>query len=176
MAQELGFRPGQVHRAEAQFERYDPLSPLRPRRQHDGALVHDCHGLAGRIQAGTVRELAIMHAAGDHMEALLGRAGIKGEDIALAVAERGYHGGLGQQRLGRQRRGDPALRFLVRQIAQVVRDGAAALAGPYLPAHQTEADAVLGVYRQHRVQQQPADRCPCRSPRARAGALLWWRS
>ena len=157
MAQELGLRPGQVHRAEAQFERHDPFGPLCPRRQHDGALVHDRHGLTGRVQAAIVRELAIMHAAGDHVEVLLGGAGIKREDVALAVTERGHHRGPGQQRLGRQRRGDPALRFLVRQVAPVVRDGAAALARPYLTAQQTKAGAVVGVYRQHRVQQQPVD-------------------
>ena len=112
------FGPGQTHRAEAQFEMCGPFGPLCPRRQHDGALVHHRHGFAGRIQAGVVRELAIMHAAGDHMEALLGRAGIKGKDVALAVAQRGHHGGVGKQRLGRQRRGDPALRFLVRQVAR----------------------------------------------------------
>src|ERR1700730_17582072 len=33
---------------------------------------------------------------------------------------------------------------------------AAALAGPHLAAQQTEAAAVLGVHRQHRVQQNPA--------------------
>src|SRR5205807_3078710 len=98
-------------------------------------------GFAGRIQAEAARELAIVHAAGNYMEALLRRADIKGEDVALAVAERGYHRGLGEQRLGCQRRGDPALRFLVRQIALVVRDGAAALAGPHLAAQQTETAA-----------------------------------
>jgi len=41
VAQELGLRPGQAHRAEAQFENCDTLGPPRPRRQHDGALVHD---------------------------------------------------------------------------------------------------------------------------------------
>ena len=120
MAQELGFRPGQVHRAEAQFERHDPFGPLCPRRQHDGALVHGRHGLTGRLQAAIVRELAIMHAAGDHVEVLLGSSGIKREDVALAVTERGHHRGPSQQRLGRQRRGDPALQFLVRQRAPVV--------------------------------------------------------
>ncbi len=149
-------RPSQTYCAEAKFELCSALSPLRPRRQHDQALVHDSHALAGHIQAGPIRELAIMHATGDHMEALLGRVGIKGEDVALAVAECGYHGGLGKQRLGGQRGSDPALRFLVRQITQVVRDGAATLAGPYLTAHQAETDAVLGVHRQHRVQQHPA--------------------
>jgi len=157
MAQELALWPGQTNRAEAQFERHDPFGPLGPRRQHDGALVHDRHGFAGRIQPAIVRELAIMHAAGDHVEVLLGGAGIKGKDIALAVTQRRHHRGLGQQRLGRQRGGDPALRFLVRQFSQVMRDGAAALARPYLAAQQTEAGAVVGVYRQHRVQQQPVD-------------------
>src|SRR6266850_328067 len=156
MTQELTLRPGQVHRAEAKFENRDTFGPLRPRRQYDGALVHEGHGFAGRIQAGPVRELAIMHAAGEHMEVLLGGASIKGKNVALAVAEHGHHGGLGQQRFGRQRRGDPALGFLVRQVAQVVRDGAAALAGPYLTAQQAEAIAVLGVHCQHRVQQHPA--------------------
>jgi hypothetical protein len=54
------------------------------------------------------------------MEVLLGGAGVEGKDIALAITERGHHGGLGQQRLGRQRCGDPALRLLIRQVAQVV--------------------------------------------------------
>ena len=156
MTQELGLRPGQFHRAEAQFKDCDTFGPRRSRRQHDGALIHHRHPLAGRIQADAVGEFAIMHAAGDDVEALLGRAGIKGEDVALTVAECGYHGGLGKQRLGRQRRGDPALRFLVRQVAQIMRDGAAALAGPDLAAQQAETAAILGVHRQHRVQQHPA--------------------
>src|SRR5437667_173184 len=156
MVQELALRPGQAHRAEAQFQRDDTFGPLRPRRQHDGALLHDGHGFAGRIQAEAARELAIMHAAGNYMEALLRRADIKSKDVALAVTERGYHGGLGKQGLSRQHRGDPALRFLVRQIALVVRDGAAALAGPYLAAQQTKTAAAFGIHRQHRVQQHPA--------------------
>ena len=73
IAQEFALRPGQIHRAEAKLENRDTLSALRARRQYDGALVHDGHGFAGRIQAGAGRELTIMHAAGDHMEALLGR-------------------------------------------------------------------------------------------------------
>lgn len=120
MAQELALRPGQTDRAEAQFQRCDPFGTLRPRRQHDGALLHDHHGFAGRIQAGIVRQLAIMHAAGDYVEVLVRRTGIKGEDVALAIAEHGHHGSLGQQRLGRLCRGDPALRFLVGEIAQIV--------------------------------------------------------
>ena len=65
----------------------------------------------------------------------------------------GHHRGAGKQRLGRQRGGDPALRFLVRQVAQVVRDGAAALARPYLTAQKSEASAVIRINRQHRMQQ-----------------------
>ncbi len=164
MVQELALLAEPDLRRSEKFELCSALSPLRPRRRHDQALVHDSHALAGHIQAGPIRELAIMHATGDHMEALLGRVGIKGEDVALAVAGCGYHGGLGKQRLGGQRGSDPALRFLVRQITQVVRDGAATLAGPYLTAHQAETDAVLGVHRQHRVQQHPAAVTPANLP------------
>jgi hypothetical protein len=85
-----------------------------------------------------------------------GRAGVESEDIAFAVAEQGHHRGLGQQRLGRKRGGDPALRFPVRQIALGVRDAAPAGAGPHLAAQQTETAAIFSVHGQHRVQQHPA--------------------
>ena len=42
-----------------------------------------------------------------------------------------------------------------RAVALIVRDGAAALAGPNLTAQQAKAAAALGIHRQHRVQQHP---------------------
>ena len=132
------------------------LGALRARRQHDPILVRHRHALAGRIQACAADELAIVHAARNHMEALLGHAGIDGEDVALTVAERGHHGGAREQLLGCERGTDPALRFLVRQVAPVMRHGAAGTARPNLPAKQAEANAILGVHRKHRMQQHAA--------------------
>ena len=102
------------------------VRPVAPAPERDGAIAHHGHGFASRIQAGAVRELAILHTAGDHMEALFSRAGIKRK-----MSSRGRPAQSPwqpcKQRLGRQRRGNPALRFLVRQVAQIVRDGAAPL-------------------------------------------------
>ena len=69
MAQELGLRSGQFHRTEAQVEKRNPFSRCAC-RQHDSTLFDDGHGLAGRIQAGSIRLLSIMHTASDHMELL----------------------------------------------------------------------------------------------------------
>ena len=59
---------------------------------------------------------------------------------------------INKQRLGRNHARDPALRFLVRQFAPVMRDRAAAFARPYLAAQKPEAAPVVGVHRQHRVE------------------------
>ncbi|WP_181268770.1 hypothetical protein [Pseudomonas aeruginosa] len=128
MAQELGLRSGQFDGAEAQIEKRSPLRPLCSRRQYDGPLFDAGHGLAGRIQATAIRQLAIMHAPGNDVELVFCGAGVEREDVALAVAQHGHHRSLRQQRLGCQSGRDPALRFFVLQIAIVVRDGAAALA------------------------------------------------
>ena len=155
MAQEFGLRPGQLHGTESQIEKRYSLSPLCPRRQYDSSLFNNGHGFAGRIQAGSIGQLAVVHATSNDMELLCRGTGIESEDVALAVAQHGHHGSFGQQRLGRQGRCDPALRFLVREIALIVRDGAATLAGPNLAVQQAKAAAALGVGCQHRVQQYP---------------------
>ncbi|WP_181261798.1 hypothetical protein, partial [Pseudomonas aeruginosa] len=90
------------------------------------------------------------------MELVFCGAGVEREDVALAVAQHGHHRSLRQQRLGCQSGRDPALRFFVLQIAIVVRDGAAALAGPDLAVQQAKAAAAFRVCGQHRVQQHPA--------------------
>ncbi|MGY4471366.1 hypothetical protein ACVWWK_007075 [Bradyrhizobium sp. LB9.1b] len=94
-----------------------------------------------------------MHAAGDHVIALLGRAGIKGKDVTLAVTKQGHPCGFRKQRLGRKGGGSPALRFLVRQLAAVMRDGPTALTRPHFAAQKSQAGAIVCIHRQQRVQQ-----------------------
>src|SRR4029077_20975647 len=173
MAQQFGLRPGQFNDTKTEFELSRASRSLWPRRQLDMAPIHCCHGIAGRIQAGPVGELAIVHAAGDHVEALLSRTSIKSKDVALAVTEHGHRRSAGKQRLGRNHARDPALRFLVRQFAPVMRDRATAFARPYLAAQKPEAGPVVGIHRQHRVEQHDvaialAD-FPKRAPALRGG-------
>ncbi|MEY9143084.1 hypothetical protein ABIF00_001068 [Bradyrhizobium elkanii] len=125
----------------------------RARRQLDRPPIHHRHGVGGLIQAGAVGKLAIMHAARDDMEVLLGRAGIKGKDIALAITEDRHRSGSGEQRLGRNGGGYPALRFLVRQVTCVMRRGATPLARPYLPTQKSKTAAIVGIHGQQRMQQ-----------------------
>jgi hypothetical protein len=153
MAQVLALWSGQFDCAKAKFEVGLTPRPLRTRGQLYGTPLHRSHGIDGRIQAGLLGKLAIMHAAGNHVEVLFGRTGIKGKDIALAVAKQGHHGRTGEQRLGRNGRGDPTLRFLVRQFTAVMRDGPAALTRPHLAAQKPQAGAIVCIHRQQRMQQ-----------------------
>src|SRR6201999_3807278 len=100
-----------------------------------------------------VGQFAIMHAASEHVEALLGSTGIKSKDIALAVAKQRHRGGAGKHRLGGSGGSNPALRFLVREIAAVMGDCPAPPTGPDFPSQKSEAVAIVATSGQQRMQQ-----------------------
>ena len=152
MTQELALRPRPAFTAEAKFENRDTFGPLRPRRQYDGSLVHEVMASLA-TPGGPVRELAIMHAAGAHME-VLGGASIKGKNVALAVAEHGHHGGWPAAVWPASAVATQRWDSLSDKVAQVVRRSAATPRGSYLTTQQGRGNCrSRRPFCQHRVQQ-----------------------
>src|SRR5215475_10482094 len=106
------------------------------------------------IEAIAIGQAAVMHGTCDQVDVPFRHRCPGSENVALAVAHHGDHGGAGQYLLGPCRGRDPTMRLLVLRTTLLMRDPDPAAAGPDLPSDQTQTAAVGRVNRHHAVQQQ----------------------
>ena len=95
-----------------------------------------------------------MHGARDQVDVRVRHPCPRGEDVALAIAHHGDHGGICQHGLGLLGGRNPTMRLLVLRTTLLMRDLDPPPARPDPSPHQAEAAAAVRVNRHHGMQQQ----------------------